>query len=193
MISAKQLPLVVINKSLYIVNTPSPSTSTSEIEYYKDDNASIEECYILRYDGQIKPTFISMEESCEKNLKYFKTSKSEKEYLDSSFKEYVGSQYPPLFPSIGYCAIEKSNFSFDRWDFSIPIVQPVINITLYSKRDANGNLVKIEDIILDYLSELYPKLDSKTVYNMYEVQSQYDYKNEYNINEYSYQINMTLK
>jgi hypothetical protein len=188
--SVKQIPLVAINKSLYIINAPSPSTSTSEIEYYKNDNASIEECYVLRYDGKIKPTFLTKEESIKKNLNYFKTIKTESEYINSSFKNFVGSQYPPLFPSIGYCAIEKKSRDFDRWDCYIPLLRPIISTTLYSKNNEN---IKIKTLILDFLKKIYPELNPEYIYKMYNIELLYDYVSEYNTNEYSYQIKLTLK
>lgn len=191
--SVKQIPLIAINKSLYIVNSPSPSIYTDEVEYYKDDNTSIGDCYVLRYDGKIKPTFISSEESINKNLKYYKEITSEKEYLNSNFAKYAQTSYSPVFPSIGYCAMLKKNQDMDSWERFIPILNPEMNVILYSKFDKNGNLIKIEDIIKEYLSQIYPNLDANLIYNMYNIEIFYDYKSPYNIKDYQYKIKMILK
>lgn len=191
--SVNQVPLVAMNRSLYITKASSPSISTKEIEYYKNDNASIEECYVLRYDGKIKPTFITEEDSGSKNLKYFKTEISEKDYLKSEFIKYSNSKYPPLYPSIKYCAIEKDKQNFSKWMGVIPAINPELEFELTSKRDESGEYVKIKDLIIEHIKTLYPKLNPYNVYNMYNVSISYDYKTLYNINEYVYKIKMILK
>lgn len=191
--SVKHVPLVVLDKSLYIAPAPSPSSSTKEIEYYKDDNAIIDECYVLRYDGKIKPTFITRQESELKNRKYFKRYKTETEYLNSDFTKYSNSNYPPAYPSINYCAWEWEHQDFLKWNNRIPILIPEIEVNLKSKRDNNDNLTPIKTLVMEYIKSIYPELKSEEIYNLYNVENSYDYETPYNINDYVYKIKMILK
>ena len=91
--TAKQIPLVSIDKSLFINHASSPSMSSNEIEYYKDDEIGSGECYMLRYDGKIKPTFINFNDD-KYNLQFFKRSMivldDKCEELDNSnFNKYI--------------------------------------------------------------------------------------------------------
>ena len=86
--------------------------------HYKDDEIGSGECYMLRYDGKIKPTFINFNDD-KYNLQFFKRSMivldDKCEELDNSnFNKYIKSGYPPLYPSIGYCAYDSRRYTYEK-------------------------------------------------------------------------------
>ena len=186
-------PLIAINKSLFIVNAHSPSTSSTEVDYYKDDEASVEECYVLRYDGKIKPTFISQEESIKKNIKYFKTSINEVDFKNSDFDKYSATGFSPVYPSINFCAINSGKVDYKKWNSPILILMPEMNVKLNSIKDDKGKLLSIKDVILNYLKGLYKYEDPEYIYNFYDIESSYEYKTLTNLDEYIYDVKLILK
>lgn len=189
----KPIPLISINKSLFINTASSPSLSSTEIEYYKDDNAVIEDCYVLRYDGKIKPTFISKSQSESMNNKYFKITVSEDIYNSSDFKKYELSGYPPLYPSIGFYAVHSKPMTFDKLKNRIITLIPEISVKLNSKTNKTGKLLPIKDVIKDYLKELYKSNEVDFIYNLYDIESSYEYKSNTNLKEYIYDVKLILK
>lgn len=190
---AESTPLIAINKSLFIVNAHSPSTSSTEVDYYKDDEASVEECYVLRYDGKIKPTFISQEESIKKNIKYFKTSINEVDFKNSDFDKYSATGFSPVYPSINFCAINSGRVDYKKWNSPILILMPEINVKLNSIRDDKGKLLSIKDVILNYLKGLYKYENPEYIYSFYDIESSYEYKTLTNLDEYIYDVKLILK
>lgn len=104
--SLREIQVVALNRSLYIDRCKSPSLSTNEIEYYKRDKDFFE--YLLRYDGKIKPNFISE----PKNKIYIK--RFDEEDL-SNFTKYINSGYAPKFPSIDYFSLKSFDLTYS-WD-----------------------------------------------------------------------------
>lgn len=192
--SAKSVPLISINKSLYIVNANSPSKSSTEIEYYKDDNALSENCYVLRYDGKIKPTFLNEENSKINNIKYFKTTIKESDYIKTDSNKYINSGFPPIYKSIGYYHIKEDKVEYNKYNQSLFIVIPEIEVDLFSE-NKYGVYKTIEEIIKKYIKNIYNTNDSDTdfIYNMYDIESSYDYTSPNDLDNYIYHIKMTLK
>lgn len=88
-----QLRTINFNKTVTPVKTEGPSINIKEIEYNKSDNKFN---YIFRYDGRIKPSFVTP----EYNVIYYKIilNKDNK----GAFDKYINTGYIPLYPSIGY-------------------------------------------------------------------------------------------
>lgn len=106
--SVKSIPMVVIDKSLHILLADSPSLSTNEVEYYKNDNPEM--IYILRYDGKIKPCFgYGYNEIYYK--KYINPSGSES---DNPIIKYSNKGYPPYFKSIGFYAYDSIKIDYNE-------------------------------------------------------------------------------
>lgn len=190
---AKSIPLISIDKSLFINKAGSPSLSSTEIEYYKDDNAIIEDCYVLRYDGKIKPTFISQEQSEFRNSKYYKVEMTEDEYNLSEFKRFETFGYSPLYPSIGFCAIQSQPMSFDKLKKQLIILIPEISVKLNSMTNKVGRLLSIKDVVKNYLKELYNTNEVDFIYNLYDIESSYEYKSNTNLKNYVYDVKLILK
>lgn len=97
---------VQFTRGLASVYPDSPSKDTSEFQYVKKDiNVNN---YVIRYDGLISPTFIDVEgDNLWRNKVYYKSMLKTSEFSSSPFSVYGGSGYEPLYPSIGYFAIEN--------------------------------------------------------------------------------------
>lgn len=190
------IPLIIIDNSLYIIKTDSPSLSCDEIEYYKHDG---DRNYLIRYDGKIKPCF-----GYGANYLYYKI------YIDNPDIEYINkysqSGYPPLFKSIKYYSYRKEKIDYDepsnliknnkeyKW-YSLNkyiYVPSILNFNVLSIDDQldnindeiknylkiNFNISEQNDEYIDYIFELY---DIK-----YDLISQIEGK-------FNYKINMCLK
>ena len=72
---------------------------------------------------------------------------------------------------------------------------PEISTILESRKDANGEFVKIIDLVKEFVGEYYGVKDEKLdyIYNLYDVKYSFEYKSPSNINEYVYDIKLTLK
>ena len=191
----KPVPLITLNKSLYITKSHSPSISSTEIEYYKNDDSTSEECYVLRYDGKIKPTFINKEKSEAINKKYFKITLNKDEFLKSDINKYMHSGLPLLYPSIGYYAINEKALSYDKIEKPIINLIKNIEVELYSEKN-DGVDKSIIDIIKNYIKSIYKISNDdelNNIYNMYNVEYSYDYKSIDNIDDYVYFVKLSLK
>ena len=195
--NVNQIPLVSIDKTLHVVTANSPSSATDEIEYYKDDLWNPN--YLLRYDGKIKPTFITYEDSHDNqmNYSYFKVYMSEEDYKKDEFSKFSKSGLPPCYPSIQYSALNKCGIVYKKWSSTIPIYISNININMRSRSD-NEEYTSIKQMILYYLSMLYQVDDTnlsklESIYNMYDIEYSYDYISPDNIDEYMYNIDLVLK
>lgn len=168
--------------------------------------------YVYRYDGKIKPTFIS-----NTNTLYYKDHVL---YSNLSTSKYGGyTKYETKYPSIDYCGINKiSNWTRNE----IPMVSTTnaTNIPLiegfehswYGKNKcillkpkivfehefANPNEFNttINDIILSKVGDIYSYTSTNGEYIAY-IKNLYSYTYEYIIdsatNKYKYSITLTLK
>ena len=116
--------LIMFGGSLLWTYAHGPSKLINEVSYIKD-NASE---YVFRYDGNIKPTFVSVNENeMSLNRLYYKdfvsdiTDDNKNSNLQSSrYKKYMHTDYEPLYPSIDYCSIN----SLTEWNYKeIPMVK----------------------------------------------------------------------
>jgi hypothetical protein len=185
-------PLVSLKKSLYISYSPNPSLDelSNEVDYYRDESSDINNNYILRYDGVIKPTFLTRDDSEKLNYIYFKTVKTQEEFEKSSFAKYIHTKQPPVYKSIGYCCVEKQQKKFLKYSKPILTLNPTIKIQAKQLQDEHGNMVSVEDYILNYLRNTYKTEDPKMVYNKYNILILPGDKSS---EEYEFNIKLTLK
>lgn len=88
-----------------------PSKNIKEVIYFNDN---VSQNYVVRYDGNIKPTFITPDTLYNKNTLYYKdyisddrTTKNSSKLQNSKYSGYIVSGHEPLYPSINYNAINK--------------------------------------------------------------------------------------
>jgi hypothetical protein len=162
-----------------------PSIKTTEVIYNVNDE---DDTYVVRYDGNIKPTFI--DGYSKYNSLYYKDyisdDKENSKLLRSKYIGYLKSGFSPRYPSINYCAIHK----IPNWDYeTIPDVQvsefsntisvindfeykwfnrshniiltPEINLVQKNSKDENGNYKSVHQLAKEGISKLYNiKLES---------------------------------
>lgn len=102
--SIKTIPFIIIDNSLQIVKTDSPSLSCDEIEYYKLNN---NRNYLIRYDGKIKPCF-----GYGDNYLYYKIFSDDGDI--GAIKKYSQTGYPPLFKSINYYSYRYEVIEYNK-------------------------------------------------------------------------------
>lgn len=117
-LNTAQQPLdqLVINEGLKIVNANSPDVKTNEIEYYKAPNTIT----LFRYFGKIKPYFIKPDNDVYFNIDWKKLKYNEVVSNNPLYKKYSATQYQPLYPSIGYFALENDTIDYTNqygWNF----------------------------------------------------------------------------
>ena len=189
-----------------------------EIEYIKDN---ISKNYMFRYDGKIKPSFVSE----PKNVLYFKDYISDNriggvsKLTKSNYMKFINTGYEPNYPSIDYCSIKP----IEIWNYSsLPeiqtseheSIQPLINIE-YSWFDDNvclplqpiltgqcenkcidGHYKTLNEILKEYISNFYNIDDKNTIdyiISKYSIESNWEYASETNVEDYIYDITLTLK
>lgn len=206
--SAIDIPLVVFKKSLFIDKADSPSLSSNEIMYYKNDGSYMN--YVFRYDGNIRPTFISVKDSYY-NLMYYKKVLKKEDVSTSVFAKFNDSKYPPIFPSIDYYALNNVKMNYESLDNSLSnnyedykwfnnskhiYLIPNIKCDIESIKNDQGDYLKISELIKKYLKKYY-NIDNEGlldyINNLYNIESSYEYKSLDNIDDYIYTINLTLK
>lgn len=194
--------LVTFGGSIKFGAANGPSEKIKEITYYKDNNSTE---YIFRYDGKIKPTFVSE----PLNILYYKdflsdnrTEQKSKLQL-SNYINYINSGYEPVYPSIDYCAIRKiDDWTYDKlpditvseFDDSIKvhndpeyawfnssvalILSPEINIVYHNKKQSDGTYKKLDDIIIEVLMKYYQLSENDTAIAKY-ITSKYNITNNW--------------
>lgn len=98
---------IVIEKSIYGKLAPSPNRNSKEKKYYKVDTDFLQ--YLIRYDGNIKPTFITPNSNYfnylyeKKCLVSGEDKDGNKIYnTDDGFLKFLDPEFEPRFKSIGY-------------------------------------------------------------------------------------------
>ena len=213
--SLKPLNVIVFNNSLSVKKTSSPNISQSkEIEYVKNNQCPIN--YVERYDGKIKPTFISRNNDINFNYFYFR-GKNER------FDKYNSSGYEPLYKSLNYFSIkhnEESDYNIPlykertykefKWfnDGNIIVLIPELILEFEIVYNENTEVKSLDDLIkekiIDKFKSLYNTLDNNLIeyiYSFYNYKINFDYTIKHDeisghdkpIYEYKYTINTILK
>ena len=56
-----------------------------------------------------------------------------------------------------------------------------------------GRLLSIKDVVKNYLKELYNTNEVDFIYNLYDIESSYEYKSNTNLKNYVYDVKLILK
>lgn len=168
--SVQEQHVISFNKSITPVRCDSPSLSSQEIEYYKNNLSSPEECYVIRYDGKISPRFVSTSPTI-----YYKDEVKSGELKKSSYAKYVRSRYTPIFPSIDYCALRSGSISYEepmvqhkfigdynpmfdaieyKWYNTGSLVALPISLELMlTSKKVNGKYETIENLVVEWIGD----------------------------------------
>ena len=209
---------IYIHSSLNYRRVDSPINTSDEIEYTKDNNSHNT---LIRYLGAIKPTFSLKDKTQEfKFIRYNDLSMSSERVFDEGIKQ----NYLPYYPSIGYWYLEpvksdndvtsRNDYQYtveDKWyEYSTVLnINPLINFTVYSELDTDGDYYKIEDLIRNKIAEIYPNIEQDDrSYNyfmsLYDISSNFEYvedelgRPKFHDTEkkkfvYKYNVKLTLK
>lgn len=203
-------PMIRISNTVDLQLADSPSLNSSEITYYKSNKSG---GIVLRYSGKIKPTFIKSINDINFNYTYSKlvmTGQEIKQY--EQYLKYKSTGYLPQYPSIGYTDIRNIGKTIyeDKNKTHIPNkpeytiykdsicynLLPDISTTINSKKDENGNYIKLKELVKNYIKELYNIQNDDTldyICSLYNYKSSFDYKESNNIDDYIYNVEIKLK
>ena len=207
--------IITFNNTLKYTTVTGPTKDVDEIEYIKSDDFN----YVCRYDGKLKPTFISE----NMNELYFKDYVSDNrvngvsKLTRSSYMKYLNTGFEPTYPSIGFFPIKK----IENWNYdSLPIISssegdnPVINDIEYSWFEDNVCLLledklkfrkintkqdgykTLKEILVDCIKEYYKITDKRLadfIISKYDISSDWEYESIHNVDDYIYDITLTLK
>lgn len=179
---------------------PSPSLSSKEIRYYKNNKLTI----LDRQLGKINPYFIKKNDPKYFNYRYFKYNIDNLENKEG-YKKYNNTNFLPLYPSLNYWCFGKNKEGYENtsvgfeWNCfernKIILLTPIISVILTIK----NNEKTIEDLVKGYLKDKYPYHENlgKTEEEWYDwVYNKYQYKSTFNSSEddiYKYNIEIKLK
>ncbi len=192
--SVELIPLVIIDNSLSVVSCDSPSLSSTEVEYYKNNN---KRNYLIRYDGKIKPCF-----GYGDNFLYYKIYSNDEDV--KYINKYSSSGYPPLFKSIKYYAYRNELIKYqtpstliaDNYEYKwfennkYMYVPNVMQFTISSK---TSSIDDVNKSVKEYLLKMFNVSDDKgadyvlTLFNI-----RYNLL-QYTNNEYTYEIKLNIK
>lgn len=208
-------PELIMFNSLAYTTVNGPSKNVDEIEYLKSNDYN----YVCRYDGKLKPTFISE----NLNALYFKDYVSDNrvngdsKLIKTPYIKFMNSGFEPKYPSIEYFPIKK----IENWNYNeLPIVKSsehictVVNDIEYAWFEDNVCLIlsdklkfikenkkaegykTLKELLQDCISEYY-KTDNERLINYiiskYNISSNWEYASLTNIDDYIYDITLTLK
>lgn len=190
-----------------------------EIEYYKCKLSNYR--YVLRYDGNIKPTFIDPLLNKEFNIFYWKKQidlQEPENYYVQILKKYSISKLPAKYPSIEYFPLnqEELNNSYynkykigegdneNKFDITYGVEYKWFNNSLVKNLPYKISFNQIDDgsrssidIIKDKLKTVLKNSKDEVydyIINQYNIESNIDLDIiESNKQIYKYQINMKLK
>ena len=188
--------IITISNSVVKIKQDSPTgytDKTTEINYGK---MNIPNHYVFRQDGQIKPTFVDFEE-----CKHYMVKKITKQEYKENWDNLIKTKFPILYPSIGYFYIEEdikeNDFCLEtRWynDSSIYVLSKEIKFTI--TKNINNSVQTVDDDIKSLLKNYYNIYEDKAIdyiYNLYNINKNFDYLNKHSLYDYKYNITMTLK
>jgi hypothetical protein len=202
--------------------TNGPNSNIKEISYYKNNDidymfrydGSIKPYLIDKHDILYYKDFIS-DDRTETDENPNGISNLQK----SIYVKYAYTNYESNYPSIEYSACKKIE-SYDdelpeikvsEYENNIPLINtkeykwfnngvsiyilPKLNFTCTSRKLENGLYEQLEDIIKRLISEYYD-IEGETlshIFNLYEIKSDWEYSSLENIDDYIYNIELTLK
>ena len=200
--------VITLTSSLVAERVPGPTHMTDEMTYYKDNYHSE---YVIRYDGKIKPTFVTRRTLYYKDYVSDDRSNGTSKLQMSPYGHFVITGYEPLFKSIGYYSILSTEMDYvnvpkvsytehndvsliqtpeykwfnNGWSIG---VKDEHNFVLVKKADDN-----LETMICDYLKRFYKVEDITYIRGLYDILYDWEYESPQNISEYRYNITLKLK
>lgn len=208
----KSMVTIVQPSSLDLSKSDSPSLSSTEIDYYKSTKSGT---YIHRYFGKIKPTFFDPNDYMEErfNYRFYKKIIKPQDFNSSIFQKYNGTGFSPSYPSIDYYGLDKKDeyYNLDEDHIDSPeyhvfndnnifILDHRIDAKIPSAIGLNGKYVKLKELVKDYLRQYYNIEDIPAnqkliqyIDSLYEFTSSFDYASPTDINNYIYDVKITLK
>ena len=191
----------------------------TEVIYYNDDKTQE---YVIRYDGNIKPTFITDD---RRNSLYFKDYLSHTSLYNKSNKNaylrYINTGYEPIYPSLDYCSIKKiANLSYDKipevyisehetdlkpfnkFEYSwfnnskYIVLDDNIKFTVKNEKSNFGIYKPIETIINECIQNYYNTKEPKRInyiLSHYNIEYDWEYYSNTNVDDYVYTIIFKLK
>ena len=205
-LSLKGQSVVVPQTSLDISLASGPTTDTEGGEYSKNDFRKSE--YLQRYFGQIKPTFVSVDNDINFNYRYSKQviTKDSKEFRELNAYSELG--YLPTYPSINYYYITKSKEDYRRtegqsnnirsWEWKafdvnkVKMLIPEFDVVLSN----DGRDVSFEQLLDEFFLRVYDINDlSELRYlrSLYDYKMSFEYAEPSNIKKLNYTTKITLK
>lgn len=200
-------------KGLYISKADAPSLGTNEIEYYKNDDMNI--VYVTRYDGSIRPTFLTGGSDSryfnnvhtKKMLKKGDIVVSNDDREKNSFSKFASSGFEPSFKSIGYYSIISKQYNYkdpsDIFQNDVPEYKWFNNGKMLNLAQSISFVTEktdsLENIVKSKIQEYYGIEDgSKLIDYIFDL---YDIHNDYNCEldeektdlKYTYNITLILK
>ena len=205
---------ITFTKGLTAVLADGPSKDLNEIKYLKNDNFYN---HIFRYDGKLKPTFVKE----EINILYYKDYVSndidikKSNLRKSNYMQYIDSGFEPSYPSLNYCSIKKiENWSYDsiptisvsEYNFPIKLINDIeyswfnTNKCINLKDELNfvieAKANNLNKLIKDYISKYYEISDENMIsyiISKYSINNNMEYKSNTDIEDFVYNITLTLK
>lgn len=187
----------------------SPSLSSTEIDYFKDNSNHGK--FMERYLGAIKPTFIKPNDPYMFNYLYKKLVYDKNGYESSKYYKYKDSKFQPNYPSLEYYLYDKEPLEYNddkkiiqlqegHWYSINKIVNLVPNLDAVINMEYNeekGEYPKLKTLIKDYIKEYY-KLDNikllDYIYDKYTYESDFEYDElDLKNNHHSYKYNVKLR
>lgn len=208
---------IQLASSLIPILADSPSISSTEISYIKNDKPGQP---MIRLFGPIKPTFT---DSDKMNFKYFKKVSvvGERENELKDMQKYLVSNYSPVYPSISYHFIDRADETYtypnnglgddgfieSHWYNANKIIglEPEISVDLQSELNDEGKYKKLDDLVMKFLGKHYGLIDEKEqikdsdlptlqyIKSLYTYKSSFDYAGVDDINNYIYRVKIELK
>lgn len=208
-------PIVVDMKLLGYVSAKGPVREISEVEHVKVSESTGK---IFRYDGNLKPCFIDMNDE-RRNYLYFKTGVFKSQLIYTPFVSYANSGYSAQYPSIGYYPYTKYRIdninnrdvqlvdidsgesvdvkTFMPYEYKLYNASKVLLLHNYMELEITLN-PKDKDIYSEIKDMLHKTYDISTdkaeyIFNLYDVDLNWDYTYPDNTSIYTYRIKLTLK
>lgn len=140
---------------------PSPSLSSTELEYYKNDKSE----FIERNIGKIKPTFIKDNSEYFFNYKFKKITIGDAEKIPGYFN-YQNTGYSAKYPSIGFYPFKKEvqsynvtdnkdNLEYNNFNFNKVLnLVDVLDVSIDSVKE-NGILIPVKTLVTEYIKNYY--------------------------------------
>ena len=208
-------PVIVPGSTVDIYRVDSPSLSSQEIGYYKNDIDTVD--YMLRYSGMIRPMFID-EHSKYKNYLYFKDWVQGAMYKTSPYMRYSHSGFLPEYPSLDYFSILHQDIDYQKVPELISrtktsqISKFIMNDEYEYKWFNDGKLLVLESFIefnyesksqnytidegiIEYLMDYYQIDRERSLYikKLYNIDINFEYAKKDDIDSYIYHIELKLK